>query len=352
MKKLAMLLFIPLLILTPVIASTGCDDDGIEGEAVLLKLSVPYPSTTLTSVIIQDWCDAVTERTDGKVTFDIYWAGTLLTSAAALDGVKNRVADMAVTAQVYTPNRVVSVRMSGPGLLTRDYSVLAKSMSDYVHQDEVIQDCAEENVRCLSFVIVGPFGLMATKPINNLSECEGVKVRGAGFAEVMFESMGMENVSIPFSEMIEALQKGTVECIFGSIKDIKGLGLEGVIDHWIDVGLGWSLGTMILINLDAWNGISEDLQDIMMDTSFEIAEEQQELNEAEIAVDRAALEAAGKLTVITFPAAEIEQVMTYGIDGNIPGLIDQMNAAGLPGDDLIDYLVSRIEKYEDDEGIS
>ena len=75
-----------------------------------LRVADSFPTTHQYSKNTQEWLDLVTEKTDGRITFDYFPAEQLAKSADLLDAAQNGLADI-----VYAPPLYLSDRLSAGG---------------------------------------------------------------------------------------------------------------------------------------------------------------------------------------------------------------------------------------------
>lgn len=96
-----------------------------------------------------------------------------------------------------------------------------------------------------------------------LASIKGKKIRSfAATASDLIEGLGAVPVTIPFPEVIPAIQRGTVECTTTSTLGAYDQKIYEVLTHKISVNLGYS-ASFIVINLDVWNGLSPQNKEIL-----------------------------------------------------------------------------------------
>jgi TRAP-type C4-dicarboxylate transport system substrate-binding protein len=71
-----------------------------------LRVADSFPTTHQYSKNTKEWLDLITERTDGRITFDYFPAEQLAKSADLLDAAQNGLADMVYAPPLYLSDRL------------------------------------------------------------------------------------------------------------------------------------------------------------------------------------------------------------------------------------------------------
>ena len=114
-------------------------------------------------------------------------------------------------------------------------------------------------------------GIFAKKAIKTLEDFKGLKVRTAGVIPTFaLKLMGASPLTIATTEILEALQRGTVDAIQTSRGWGMGFGLPDVATH---VSI-WSVQSifpgMLIVNKEKFDALPKDLQKILIDTGREM----------------------------------------------------------------------------------
>lgn len=97
-------------------------------------------------------------------------------------------------------------------------------------------------------------------PINNIGDLKGKKIRVYATTLGDFvEGVGGTSVTVPFAEVIPALEKGVVDCgITGTMSAYKAKWYQ-VADHGYTMRVGWGLAFGAM-NMDKWNDLGAEKQ--------------------------------------------------------------------------------------------
>lgn len=114
--------------------------------------------------------------------------------------------------------------------------------------------------------------VFCNKPITNLADLKGKKVRASGRTTSEFiEGLGGQSVSLAFNEVPAGLQRGVIDCaITGSLSGYSAHWYE-MADHLLPVPVGGWDYVMTAINDDTWNDLTADQQKTLqqlVDTKF------------------------------------------------------------------------------------
>jgi len=99
--------------------------------------------------------------------------------------------------------------------------------------------------------------------ISSLADIKGKKVRVQGVSQSdLVKALGGSAVTIPFGEVVPALEKGVVDCgITGTLPGYQAKWPE-VVKTVVDVSLGYTAG-FVSVNLASWNKLSKPTQEFM-----------------------------------------------------------------------------------------
>ncbi len=126
------------------------------------------------------------------------------------------------------------------------------------------------NSKVLAIAPYPPQVVFCNKPVANLDDLKGLKIRASGRMTAKFlEALGAEGVNVSFSEVPGALQKGVVDCAVTGAGSGYSAGWWEVSTHLMTIPLGGWDPVVTAMNLDKWNGLDADTQTLI---SKEIAE--------------------------------------------------------------------------------
>lgn len=213
------------------------------------------------------WLNLVTERTGGELTFDIK-AGTIGGGKDVLDGTALG------TVQIY--NGAYS------GLREFDVFYAPYFARDSNHAQQIANDLLYDqlnaavqarypSLRYLSVARAGPWKLFTNEKLETFNDLQGMKIRAPEIEGVIagLEQVGAKPTVIPFNELYGALQQGVVD-------GMATLGNLMITQKFYEVVKycyqnDWGIGLdKQMINLNTWNDLTEEQQNILVDTFNEL----------------------------------------------------------------------------------
>ncbi len=133
---------------------------------------------------------------------------------------------------------------------------------------------AEYNVMPFPGGLIGPeFGFFTNKPVQSLSDFKGLKLRVSGMAADVVEELGATTILVPAEEIRSAMERGDIDGFEFSTPAVDWpLGFEEIAPY---VALPcWHQPSAMLetiVNMDAWNQLTDDLKAIFEAACKEIS---------------------------------------------------------------------------------
>lgn len=124
--------------------------------------------------------------------------------------------------------------------------------------DRVMQD--KFNTKLMALGTNPPQVFWCREPIGGLEDLKGKKIRVFNKTMADFiNAVGGTTISMPFAEVVPALQRGVVDCAVTGTLSGNTAGWPEVSSHLYPMYLGWSINYQG-VNLDAWNGWPQEVQ--------------------------------------------------------------------------------------------
>lgn len=223
--------------------------------------------------------EAVTERTEGKVTFENFWSSSLLSAGSdGVTGIGSGVADLGMIIPSYSASELpVASWAASLGALEYDSAAEAHlvgsavSHFDYTESGPLIDELASKNLKALAAFGTVPYDLMCTSPVESVDDAQGLTARTSGpiFTEGL-QALGMVPATFAFAEVYEALQRGALDCVTMPAYSYVDYGFVEVATDYVPVKLPQLAGLVIVINLDVWESFPVDLQRVFLEESVHV----------------------------------------------------------------------------------
>ena len=169
------------------------------------------PQANVPKLVLDVWADKVEKSSGGKIDVQHFPSMQLGGKPPELiDQAIDGVADVVWTVVGYTPGRFprtevfeLPFMMTDAGAVSRAYwQMFEKHMKDQDFKD----------VKILGTWVHGPGLIHSNKPIKEVADLQGVKVRGASRTVTsLFENFGATSVGMPVPAVPEALSKGVID---------------------------------------------------------------------------------------------------------------------------------------------
>ena len=177
---------------------------------------------------------------------------------------------------------------------------------------------ARKNCYLLGVHTYGPYPAIASnKPIRTVSDFKGLKVRAILDVADIMKELGAAPGYVPGGEIYMAMKLGTFDAATYSVDAIRGFKWHEVmkyyiLPYWID----WYFGDVI-INMDAWNQLPDDLKQILKEAMVNFGNNNKEVYTKELSI---VVDQAKKLgyEVITMPDEEFKKIRQIAIEKSWP----------------------------------
>ena len=250
----------------PASAEPGASTPVTDGNERTYNFSIAhfFPEThTLETDVSRGWAKAVTEATNGRITFDTYPAETLLKAEETYQGIVDGVADVGLSAYAYTSGRfpvLETLLLPGVSFYNSEASSQAAMAAIEMLDPEELHD-----VHHLFSWGSGPADLFSKRPIRNLDELKGLRIGAtAGSRADIIELLGATPVDLPMSKWYEALSIGVIDGGVAPLESLLGFRLgEATGDYITLTPFLYNQIFFCVMNLDAWNSLTPELQQIV-----------------------------------------------------------------------------------------
>ena len=229
------------------------------------------PPTHPTNVFaLEPMFNQIAEASDGKLKINLHPGGALVGGKDTLSAIETNLVDGGFIVSVYVPNEIpLNNTISDMALLMADPITMIGALNETVLLD--CPSCMEEyrghNVVYLGAYATTPYLLMCKEPVATLSDVKGRKFRSAGGAYGKWiDHLGGVPVTIPNAEAYEAMQRGQLDCVHGSLGWLKSLSLWDSAKHVLNQGMGaFGGGALFAFNTDTWASLSDESRGMIVD---------------------------------------------------------------------------------------
>jgi TRAP-type C4-dicarboxylate transport system substrate-binding protein len=290
---------------------------------------------------MDQWCKEVEKRTNGAVKVTQFTGGTLTPPAQTYISVTRGVTDIGLSFFSYTMGRFPIMEALDLPLGYRSAYVATKLANEFYKK---FKPKELDEVKVLFLTTSPPHMLFAKKPVKNLEDLKGLKIRSTGTSAKVVAALGGVPVSMPMSEAYDALSKGVAQGIIGPYEPMKGFRLAEVVDNSTEYGSAYVNANYIVMNKDKWNSLPANIQKIIEQINDDWVEKMGKLwDELDKEGKDVFLQKGGKAVVLSKEenakwSAKLRPILDEYVAG--------MKAKGLPADEALKFCQDYLAKNQ------
>lgn len=280
------------------------------------------------------YLDEIEERTDGSLTFDRFWDGTLLAATETLEGLNDGRADIG---QVLPTVYAGKFPLTGVGELPFESSNAA-AVSQALGQlgsDEgspLAEEWGDRGLVPLAWSIGASSALATQDPIRTADDLKGKRLRANDRGSKALQAFGANLINIELAEVYGSMERGLVDGIYGiPFSFIGPLKYQEVANNFTDLGIGVSTVNALSMSNDTWESLTDEQREVIAEVNAEvpakIAEIEQVWEESSCDAVRDA-----DAQVFVLPADESAKIKAEGKAGVDAEWSRQVDEAGTDAD--------------------
>jgi TRAP-type C4-dicarboxylate transport system substrate-binding protein len=310
-------------------------------KAITLNLSNFFPPENRISVVMDQWCKEVEKKTNSRLKVTQFSGGTLTPPAQTYIGVTKGVADIGLSFFSYTMGRFPLTEVLDLPLGYKSGYIGAKLANEYYKK---FKPKELDEVKVLFLTTSPPHMLFAKRPVKNLEDLKGLKIRSTGTSAKVVQALGGAPVAMPMSDAYDALSKGVVQGIIGPYEPMKGFKLAEVVSDSTEYGTAYLNANYIVMNKDKWNGLPADIQKSIEQVNEEWTEKMGRLwDELDKEGKDVFLQKGGKAIVLS---KEENARWAERLRPILDDYVKDMKSKGLPGDEALKFCVDYLKAHQ------
>lgn len=275
-----------------------------------LKVAHSLPETYIWSEQVDKWFFSELEkRTNGQVTSQIFWNGSLVGPKQVFDAVGSGAVPMGADAQGYYPSAIPLNTMFNSllGTLTFATSEQASILTREVFEKfpEVQEEWKALGIWPLYFNAVPNFRVACTTPVGSVDDLKNKKIRQfSAYHPKLWEAVDAVGVTVLPAEIYEGLQRGRIDCVFYNYSAIVSQKMYEQAKYVSMASFGAGATWPIIINYDLYfNKWPENLRNLVAELAGEAEARSYEVGEKEEVNAIARLGEVGAV-LVDFPEEE------------------------------------------------
>ncbi|NCB51893.1 MAG: TRAP transporter substrate-binding protein [Clostridia bacterium] len=244
-------------------------------ETIELKLGHPLSPTSSQHIYLQAWADMVYEESGGKYHITIYPSSQFGEAKELVESLSMGVYDVGWCDTGVMDFLVPEINLLYMPFFFQNYDQLWAAVDSEVGEALAVNIEEEANIHPLSFFSLGCRQIFSRNEISDLASLKNLKFRVPELDLWIntFATLGMAPTPVAWSELYTALSTGVVD---GGCANWEYIATQGFYkeapyiwesSHFFQTGIP-------SFNLDFWDSLSEEDQQMFTDTCAEIAEQQ------------------------------------------------------------------------------
>jgi TRAP-type C4-dicarboxylate transport system substrate-binding protein len=238
----------------------------------------------ISKVLLED-LQEIEKKSGGRLTFNYRGGPEAMKVPAQAMGVKTGAVDMAMTSPDFYGKMV-----KGMGALDLSLVPVAK------HKESGLYDYLNSkfNPVGIQFLMMVPkeqgtmFHFYSKKSIEKVADFKGLSLAGTGIFDDIGPALGMTPVATEMAEQYTSMEKGVIDVCRGGLDSVMQFKFYEVAKYIINPPFG-SAPASLFLNLDKWNSMPKDLQDLFVNSLYEMAPASEKKHKA---IEEGALKAA------------------------------------------------------------
>jgi len=295
--------FLMLLLVSILLCGIG---QGVSAAEYVIKAVSAWPQTVYEVQNFMKFLDIVQQNADAQAPgqLEIKYLGgpEVIPNREQVEALRNGSVDMVFTTSGY----YVSVVPVVDGLNLTEFTPWEereRGVNDFlnkIHNQKV-------NAEYLGRLGVDlPFMLFLNKPITQLSDLKGLKIRCSPTHIEFLKKVGAQPMVIPPPDVHTALERGVVDGFIWVAGLIRDWGWNEVVKYRVEPGF-YLANNVVLVNKEVWDKLPANLQKILQES--EITAEKAAVNRGQehVAKENAIMEKGG-MQVINLSPAEAKKL--------------------------------------------
>lgn len=321
------------LVLSTALAACGSgDDSGDEGGARTLTFGYHTGEKTPIGQVWAWWMDEIEKRTDGSITFETYWDGTLVKGPDIVESLTDGRVDVSqVMPTLYTTTFPVTSVHELP-FQSSNSPAVSEAMASLASDEEgpVAKEFTAKGIRPLAWAIGGSSALGTKDPVKTAADLKGIRVRGNDRSSKVMGAAGANVINMELADVYGSLDRGLIDGVYGVPFGFVGpLKYPEVVGSFTDTGMGVASANALSISQKMWDSLSEEQRQVIDEVSAEVPAK---VGEFDAQFDKLSCDAvkAADVDLYVFSDEESQKLRDAGFD---KVLAEWRDAAGKTGAD-------------------
>jgi TRAP-type transport system periplasmic protein len=315
------------------------------GDPVTLTLGHPFPAVHPIAVnALEPYAEAVNEATNGTISIEFQPGGALAAPPATFENTVAGGQDLGWALQGYHAGVFPVTEIVEQPFQFTSAMQATQTLWDLYDEFPALQD-EYSDVQLLG-LWTHDIGDIWTKSVQvqTVEDMQGLSLRfPTGIMGQVMEAMGATTVGLPAPEIFDSLSTGVIDGLSIAVSGLESFGLYPELAYGTTCDC-YVAAQYLVINLDAWNALAPDAQQVMLDLGREYSLVAAEVyDEAYVAIFQKAQDEG--IEIYELPEDELARWHEIGQQVT-DEWIAAREANGVPAQDMYDRMQDIKSGYE------
>jgi len=248
-----------------------------EAKVFRMKIQSAFPRGDISMELLNDMAKWADEKSNGQIKIRVFGEPEIVPAEQLFEATQKGTLDMLHTVAAmwggivpvgevefglpYAYNIPGDLPIDKTSAKVRDF-FLKTGFSDLLRQEY-----GKHGLYWLDMHSYGRIFTVATKPVESCDDLQGMKFRVEGSWATYYDMLGARGTFIPGTEAYMGLKLGTIDASQWDVSAITALKWHEVAPYWLIGGQNDVVPGQILVNMDTWNSLPDDLKQVMRDVA-------------------------------------------------------------------------------------
>ena len=324
---------------------------GEQPDPMTLTFATHLPETGVDGASLKYFFEEVSKETGGLLTFEYYFAGSLVSATDSLTSVSEGLTDIAFVPEGFFETQFYPTFVATIPYTTTSEWVTNKALYEMFQTYAPFREmCAAQNVVNLGVVAPSELAMCSNLKIESLNDLTGLKIRAMGAVNADMTKLGATPVAMAANEIYEALERKTVDAATGiPVTLAVSSKLQEISDYFIYTGYGMYTTSSIYMNKAVYDKLPEAYKQAFQTVYERFVDEYSSETWMGGAIKDSiqAIEDAGG-EVIVLPKEERDKwAEKLAVDAQ--EFVDTATSYGYNGQEILDTYQALVAKYAPDD---
>ncbi len=322
-----------------------------QAKTITIRIASGHPPAVVYAGLMKDYFEVelkkrVEARTEHKINFVEGYSGSIVKVYETFEGVRDGIVDIGGFCYCFEPSnlKLHAFQVMLP-FGTMDPTVSLKVAQDVYKEVPYLTNVFEEkfNQKLLARIADGGYNLGTSFDWNKVSDLKGVKIAGAGLNLNWLKYAGVTPVQGSLPEAYTGMKTHIYEGWIMFPSAWVNLKLYEPGPFYTLIGFGSITWHAMTANLDFWNGLPKEVQDIVLEVAADFEEKTGSNNKERYGSDVEKLK--GGLAKVKELGPDVRLEWAQSLKDWPQAYANELEAEGLPAKQVLNLVLESAEKH-------